>query len=289
MLIRKYGQQNTGGSQSINTMFEPMRKAGAAGREMLEAAAAKTWNVPVDQVEARNHAVYHKGDKRRLGYGELVGAASELPVPESPTLKTRDKFRYIGKPLQRHDQGAIVVGERVYGADVVVPGMKYGAIAHVPVMGGKVKSVDESGLGDLADQVQIVTIDRFERPFGSLGGVGVVADNTWTAQQALKRLKIEWDLGPHASHDSDAYKAELVKRVEAPGAKVSERGDVEKALDDSAVRHAATYVGGYLSHSPMEPMASCADVGEDHCEIWASTQAPRAIQEDVGAFLGRGT
>ena len=243
--------------------------------------------VPVDKCEARNHKVHLKGSNKSLGYGELASRAAELPIPEAPKLKSRDEFRYIGKPLQRHDQGAVVVGERVYGADVVVPGMKYGAIQHVPVMGGTVKSVDTSELGDLEEKVQVVTIDRFEQPYGSLGGVGVVADNSWVAQQALKRLKIEWDLGPNASYDTDAYKATLVERVEAPGTSVSERGDVEKALVDGAVRHSATYVGGHLSHSPMEPMASCVDVGADHCEVWASTQDPRGIQETVGAFLGR--
>jgi isoquinoline 1-oxidoreductase beta subunit len=283
----KYGPQNTGGSQSINTMLEPMRRAGAAGREMLVAAAAATWGVSVDQCEARNHAVHHKADNRSLEYGELASRAADLPIPETPALKTRDAFRYIGKPLQRHDQGAIVVGERVYGADAVVPGMKYGAITHVPVLGGKLKSVDTSGLGDLEKHVQVVTIDRLERPYGSLGGVGVVADNTWTAQQALKRLKIDWDLGPNANYDSDAYKATLVERVEAPGTSVSERGNVDQALEAGEVRHAATYVGGHLSHSPMEPMASCVDVGADHCEVWASTQDPRGIQENLAAFLGR--
>ncbi|MEM9529276.1 MAG: molybdopterin cofactor-binding domain-containing protein, partial [Pseudomonadota bacterium] len=283
----KYGPQNTGGSQSINTMLEPMRQAGAAGREMLIAAAAAHWGVTTDQCEARNHQVHNTADGRKLSYGELAASAAQLPIPDAPQLKSRAEFRYIGKPLQRHDQADIVVGERIYGADVVVPGMKYGAITHVPVLGGKVKSVDESGLGDLKDKVQVVTLDRFERPYGSLGGVGVVADNTWTAQQALKRLKIEWDLGPNAVYNSDAYKAELVAQVESPGQVVSERGNVDRALEGARVRHAATYLGGHLSHSPMEPMASCVDVGDDHCKVWASTQAPQAIQETVGAFLGR--
>jgi isoquinoline 1-oxidoreductase beta subunit len=283
----KYGPQGTGGSRSINIMLEPMRTAGAAGREMLVAAAAAAWGVSADDCEARNHAVHHKASGKHMSYGELAASAAELPIPEEPTLKSRADFRYIGKPLQRHDQGAIVVGERVYGSDYVAPGMKYGAITHVPVLGGKVKSVDTSKLGDLADRVVVVTIDRFDRPYGSLGGVGVVADNTWIAEQALQRIEIEWDLGANADYDTDAYKAMLVENVEAPGEVVAERGDLDQALEDGAVRHAATYVGGHLSHTPMEPMASCVDVGSDHCEIWASTQDPRGIQETVGAFLGR--
>jgi isoquinoline 1-oxidoreductase beta subunit len=283
----KYGPQGTGGSRSINIMLEPMRKAGAAGREMLVAAAAAAWGVPADQCEARNHEVHHGASGRSLGYGELAARAADLPVPEEPALKSRDAFRYIGKPLKRHDQGAMIVGERVYGSDVVVPGMKYGAVAHVPVLGGTVKNVDTSGLGDLEDRVTVVTIDRFHRPYGSLGGVGVVADNTWIAQQALARLEIEWDRGPNAVYDTEAYKAMLVENVEAPGTVVAERGDVDEAIEAGEVSHAATYVGGHLSHSPMEPMASCVDVGSDHCEVWASTQDPRGIQETLGAFLGR--
>ncbi|MBT8100903.1 MAG: molybdopterin-dependent oxidoreductase [Gammaproteobacteria bacterium] len=283
----KYGPQATGGSRSINLMLEPMRQAGAAGREMLVAAAAATWGVPAAECEAKNHFIYHKASDRRLGYGELAATAAEQAVPETPKLKSREEFRYIGKSLQRHDQSAVVVGERVYGSDAVVPGMKYGAITHVPVLGGKVKRVDTSGLGDLADRVQVVTIDRLERPYGSLGGVGVVADNTWIAQQALSRLQIEWDRGPNAIYDTNTYKAELVERVEAPGASVYARGNVDEALEAAAVSHAATYVGGHLSHSPMEPMASCVDVGENHCEVWASTQDPVGIQETLAAFLGR--
>ncbi len=282
----KYGQQNTGGSQSINTMLEPMRQAGAAGRDMLVSAAAAHWGAPKDQCTARNHAVHH-ADGRSLTYGELATRAAGLPVPDNPTLKSRSEFRYIGKPLQRHDQGNVVVGEQVYGSDVVVPGMKYAAVQHVPVLGGKVKNVDTSGLGDLADQVKVVTIDRFDRPYGSVGGVGVVADNTWIAQQALKRIKIDWDLGPNTSYNTDDYKAKLVERVESTGTVVAERGNVDQALEAASVRHAATYVGGHLSHSPMEPMASCVDVRDDRCEVWASTQAPRSIQETLGEFLGR--
>ncbi|MFK7958361.1 MAG: molybdopterin cofactor-binding domain-containing protein [Lysobacterales bacterium] len=283
----KYGQQNTGGSRSINTMLQPMRQAGAAAREMLVAAAAATWGVAADRCEARNHVVHHRSDGRSLGFGELATRASELPVPQSPTLKTRDEFRYIGKPLTRHDQAEIIVGQRVYGADVVVPGMKYGAVQHVPVVGGKLKSIDTSDLGDLEQKVKVVTIDRLAQPYGSLGGVGVVADDTWTAQQALKLLKIQWDSGPNGSYDSDAYKAKLVERVEAPATPVFERGNLEQALEAAETRHGATYLGGHLSHSPMEPMASCVDVGPEHCEVWASTQAPRAIQETLAAYLDR--
>ena len=192
---KKYGPQETGGSQSINKMLEPMRKAGAAGRELLIAAAAQTWNMPVKNCYAKSHAVYNRSNDLKLTYGELVALASTLPVPGEPVLKTRDQFRYIGKPLQRHDQRDMVLGKRVFGADKKVPGVKYAAIRHVPVLGGSVKSVDKSAVEGMPGVVDVVVIPHFDNAFGSVGGVAVVADNTWTAQRALEKLKIEFEAG----------------------------------------------------------------------------------------------
>ena len=184
----KYGPQQTGGSQSIKRMLEPMRKAGAAGKEMLIAAAAQSWNLPAKDCYAKSHAVYNRLDDRSFQFGELVAAAKELPVPEEPVLKSKDQFRYIGKPLQRHDQDEMVVGKRIYGADKKVPGVKYAAIRHIPVLGGSIKSMDKSKALAMPGVVDVVEIPRFEQAYGSIGGVAVVADYTWTAQQALEAL-----------------------------------------------------------------------------------------------------
>ena len=284
---KKYGPQATGGSNSINQMLEPMRKAGAAGREMLVAAAAQRWNLPVDQCYAKLHAVYNKVDDRSLPYADLVESASKIPEPETPELKSRDQFRYIGKPLQRHDQADMVVGARVYGADSKVPGLKYAAISHVPVLGGKVKSFDKEAAMAMPGVIDVVLVPRFERAYGSVGGVAVVADNTWTAQQALQKLKIEFEAGENGSYNTAQYKQQLVRNVEAPAKKEFEKGSLEQAFEEASVRHKATYVGGHLSHSPMEPMASLVWVQDDKCEIWASTQDPAGIQETIGAYLER--
>ena len=284
---KKYGPQATGGSNSINQMLEPMRKAGAAGKEMLVTAAAQTWNLPVDKCYAKLHVVYNHVDDRSLPYGDLVEFAGKLPVPEEPVLKTSDQFRYIGKPLQRHDQADMVVGERVYGADSKVPGVKYAAISHVPVLGGTVKSFDKAAAMAVPGVVDVVLIPRFENAYGSVGGVAVVADNTWTAQQALTKLKIEFEAGENGSYNTTEYKKQLVKNVEAPAKMEFEKGSLEQAFEQAAVRHKATYVGGHLSHSPMEPMASLVWVQDDKCEIWASTQDPAGIQKTIGAYLDR--
>jgi len=284
---KKYGPQATGGSNSINEMLEPMRKAGAAGKEMLVAAAAKSWNLPVENCYAKSHAVYNSVDDRSLQYGQLVTLASELPVPENPVLKTRAQFNYIGKPLQRHDQADMVSGVRVYGADKKVPGMKYAAIKHIPVLGGSIKSVDKSKALAMPGVVDVIIIPRFEKAYGSIGGVAVVADNTWIAEQALAALTIEFEAGENGTYDTTEYKQQLVKNVEAPAKIEFEKGSLDKAFSDAAIRFGGTYVGGHLSHSPMEPMASLVWVQEDKCVIWASTQDPAGIQETVGAYLDR--
>lgn len=284
---KKFGPQATGGSNSINQMLEPMRKAGAAGREMLVAAAAQSWGLPVDKCYAKSHAVYNRVDDRSLAYGELAAAAGKLDVPENPTLKTRDQFKYIGKPLQRHDQADMVVGARVFGADMKVPGVKYAAIKHVPVLGGSIKSVDKSKALAMPGVIDVVVIPRFEKAYGSVGGVAVVADNTWVAEQALAELKIEFEAGENASYNTRDYKQQLVANVEAPAKVEFEKGSLDEAFEKAAVRYKGTYVGGHLSHSPMEPMASLVWVQDDKCEIWASTQDPAGIQNTVGEYLGR--
>ena len=284
---KKYGPQETGGSQSINKMLEPMRKAGAAGRELLIAAAAQTWNMPVKNCYAKSHAVYNRSNDLKLTYGELVALASTLPVPGEPVLKTRDQFRYIGKPLQRHDQRDMVLGKRVFGADKKVPGVKYAAIRHVPVLGGSVKSVDKSAVEGMPGVVDVVVIPHFDNAFGSVGGVAVVADNTWTAQRALEKLKIEFEAGKNAVYNTDEYMKQLVRNVEQPAKAEFQKGSLDKALAEARVRHKATYVAGHISHSPMEPMASLVWVQDDSCEIWASTQDPVMIQKTIGAYLGR--
>ncbi|MEJ2534138.1 MAG: molybdopterin-dependent oxidoreductase [Gammaproteobacteria bacterium] len=281
----KYGPQATGGSRSINLMFQPMREAGAAAQAMLVAAAAARWGIDASDCYGENHFVRNRVNGRRLAYGELVADAAKLPVPEQVTLKTRDRFRYIGKPLPRHDFGLVVRGERRFGADVRVPGMKYAAIRHVPVMGGSVKRFDATEAKKMRGVVDVVHIPRFENPYGSLGGVAVVADDSWTAEQALRKVEIEWERGPHGDYDTKAYKEMLVRNVEQPAEPVFERGDLAAAFDGAKQRLRATYVGSHLSHSPMEPMASTVWVREDGVEVWASTQDPRGIQRTLAAYL----
>jgi isoquinoline 1-oxidoreductase beta subunit len=281
----KYGPQATGGSRSINVMFTPMRQAGAAAKAMLVTAAAQRWGIDPAACYADRHVIRNRENSRTLGYGEVAAAAAKLPVPDDPTLKTPDQFRYIGRPIPRHDMGEVVVGARTYGADTRLPGMKFGAIRHVPTLGGSVKSFDASEARSMPGVIAVVKIDPIEDGYSSLGGIGVVADTTWQAQQALERVQIEFEPGPHAVYNSPEYKAELVRQVESSAEPVHTRGNLQAAFEAAKTRHGATYVGGHLSHSPLEPMASTVWVREDGCEVWASTQDPAGIQRTVGKFL----
>lgn len=283
----KYGPQGTGGSASIRKMFLPMREAGAAAKEMLVFAAASVWHTAVDNCYAENHFVINKLNQQKLSYGELATLAGKSPVPTKPQLKTKQEYRYIGKALDRHDQDEVVVGQRKYGVDTKLPGLKYAAIVHCPVLGGKLKALDKSAALKVPGVSAVVEIDRLNVPFGSIGGVAVVADNTWTAQQGVKKLVIEWDFGPNKVYDTQQYKQQLVKNVEQPARLVTERGDITQAFDDADAKVSATYTGGHLSHSPMEPNASVVWVQKDSCEVWASTQSPGDIQKVLAGYLKR--
>ncbi|WP_158966771.1 xanthine dehydrogenase family protein molybdopterin-binding subunit [Paraglaciecola sp. L3A3] len=283
-----YGSQATGGSASIRKMYIPMREAGAVAKLMLIAAAAKVWNVPVTECVAENHFVINQINQQKLSYGELASLAATMDVPEKPKLKEKSEYKYIGKGLARHNLDDILQGTLTYGVDTKMPGLKYAAITHCPVLGGKLKSVgNKSAALGMQGVFDVIEIPRFDVPFGSIGGVAVVADNTWTAQQALKLLQIEWDAGKNGSYDTQAYKAQLVKNVESPAELGKERGNVEQAFAEADTIVKATYTGGHLSHSPMEPNASVVWVQDDSCEVWAATQSPADIQKVLAQYLKR--
>ena len=283
----RFGPQATGGSASIRVMYQPMREAGATAKAMLIAAAAKVWKTSPDNCFAQSHFVINKTNQQQLGYGELASIAANMPIPKKPTLKNKSDFTYIGKNLPRHDQGEVVVGKRIYGVDTKLPGLKYAAMVHCPVLGGSLKSLDKSDAIKMKGVSDIVEIPRFDVPFGSIGGIAVVADNSWTAQQAVKKLKIEWDLGENVIYNTKEYKQQLVANVKKPATLAAERGDIANAFKTAKHKMSATYTGGHLSHAPMEPNASVVWVQKESCEVWASTQSPEDIQKVLGQYLKR--
>lgn len=278
---QKYGNQNTDGSRSIRHAFAPLRRAGAAARQMLESAAAQAWGVPVAQVAASNHEIVHAKSGRRGSYGEFAEAASMLPLPkpEQIRLKSPKNFRYIGKgKLGLIDNDAIVTGAAKYGIDTRLEGMLHAVIARPPVYGGKVKSHDASEALKVPGVVKIIALDSAPIPsaFLPLGGIAVIASNTWAAIEARRKLVIEWDNGPNASYDSAEYRKTLETAARAPGKLVRNNGDVYKALSSASKKIEVEYYLPHIAHAPMEPPVAVVRIVDGVCEAWACVQAPEA-------------
>ncbi len=287
----KYGNQDTDGSRSLRHHIQPMRQCGAAARQMLEAAAAKRWGVDPSEVSAQNHEVVHKSSGRKLGYGELAADASALPTPAADQIKLKDPaaFRYIGKgTVSIVDLFDITTGRAIYGIDAKLPGMKYAVVARPPVLGGKVASFNADAAMKVPGVEKVVTIDGTPPPaeFQPLGGVAVIARNTWAALKGREALKVTWDDGPHGSYDSAAYKAQLEETARQPGKVVRNDGDAEKALASAAKVVSAEYYIPHIAHAPMEPPTATVRIAGGKCEVWAPVQSPGKTREEVAKKLG---
>jgi isoquinoline 1-oxidoreductase beta subunit len=288
---KRFGNQDTDGSRSTRHFFEPMRRCGAAARTMLEAAAAERWKVPASEVEAKNHEVVHRPSGRRLGYGALAKAAAGQPVPARETLRLKDpkQFRYIGKgQIKLVDGRDIATGKAQYGIDTRLDGMLYAVVARPPVYGGKVASFDAAEALKVPGVEHVVRIEASPPPadFNPLGGVAVLARNTWAAMQGRGALKITWDDGPNAGYDSDAFKATLEESARKPGKVVRNDGDFAAAAASAARRIDAEYYIPHLAHATMEPPAATVRIVKGKCDVWACVQSPQATRELVAKRLG---
>lgn len=286
----KYGNQDTDGSRSTRHYLMPMRQIGASARTMLEAAAAKRWGVPVSEVKAVNHEVMHSATGRRLGFGELAADTAAQPVPDIATLRLKETkdFRYIGKGqvsiVDLHD---ITTGKAQYGIDTRLPGMKYAAIARPPVVGGKVKSFDTAEAMKVPGVEKVIEAPGWPWPskFQPLGGIAVIARNTGAAIKGRDALKIVWDDGPNASHDSKAYRAELEDAVRKPGQVVRNDGDVEATLKSADKVIVGEYYLPHLAHASMEPPVATANFADGKVEVWAPVQSPGGTRDDLATTL----
>src|SRR5882724_1877423 len=219
----KYGDQNTDGSRSMRQFYQPMREAGAMARQMLEEAAARLWNVDPDTCHAQNHAVVHQPTGRRFAFADLVPMAATLPLPSADhmqlKLKPASARRYVGHPVPIVDLDDIVRGRATYGIDMTVPGMKHVSIERCPVYGGSVKSFDPKEALAVPGVERVLELPATAPPsgFNPLGGIAVIASNTWAAQQAREKLKIEWDYGSNADYDTTVYRTELEATAKRPG------------------------------------------------------------------------
>ncbi len=286
----KYGSQDTDGSKSIREFYDPLREAGAAARLMLERAAAAKWNVPAVECQAKNHQIVHTKSNRKLGFGEVVALAAKQPVPkkEELTFKPAADYRYVGKLVPVVDLHDLVTGRGMFGQDMKVPGMVYASIERAPVFGSTVKSVDDAEARKVSGVSRTLTVAPYTPPYGfqALGGVAVIANNTWAAMQGRKKLKVEWNKSKHDGHDSVAYRKELEATVRQPGKVERNEGDVDKEFANAKKFHEAAYYAPQLAHASMEPPAAVAEFKDGKVTAWAPTQNPQAVQDTVAKALG---
>ncbi len=291
----KYGDQDTDGSHSVRSNFDLMRQVGATGRMMLITAAAAQWNVSPKECTTGLHFVEHHASGRKVGYGEIAAAAAKLPVPkkEDVPLKDRSQWRYIGKESNSlFDLPEIVTGKAIFGMDATMPGMVFASIEHPPVLGQKIKSYDDKAALKVPGVQKTLTIETVTPPhlFKPLGGVAVIADNTYAAFKGRKSLKIEWDSSPHSVYNSAAFRKTLEDTSRKPGKVVRNIGDVDAAFakggDGTTKIIEAEYYAPHLAHVSMEPPVAVAEYRDGKVLAWAPTQNPQAVQDTIAGVLG---
>lgn len=286
----RYGSQNTDGSTSIRDFLSKYREAGATVRALLEEAAARQWGVSPTEVQARQHTVVHQPTGRTLAFGALVAAARTLPMPapDRVRIKRPEERRWQGKSMPSIDRGPITTGTALYGADVILPGMKTAIIARPPVWGGTVASMDDRAALAVPGVERVVRMPPATVPGGflPLGGVAVVANSTWAALLGREALQILWDDGPNAGYESAGYRTSLEAAVRQPGRAGRTNGNATGALAAASRRIVGEYYVPTLSHAQMEPMAAVARVSDGMVEAWAPTQSPQAARGSIAQYLG---
>ena len=232
-------------SSSIRMFFEPLRKAAAAGREMLVKAAASGWGVPESECVAMSGSVRHRKSGRMSTYGQLCLEAAKLDIPQGPKLNSEKDFRYIGKPMARVDIPAKVQGAAVYGLDVSVPDMHYAVFARPPAYGAKPVSFNDKAAMQVKGVVKVVPLPM---------GIVVCAKSLDAAWKGRDALDVKWDKGTFPQMDNDFVEKTFMEELDKPGSKAAEKGDAKKALDGAAKKVKATYYVPYVAHALMEPI-----------------------------------
>lgn len=272
-----YGNQFTAVSSSVKSLFLELRRAGAAARELLVAAAAAGFGVPAETCRAEDGFVEHPASGRRLPFGALARAAARLPVPSAPRLKEPGEWRWIGRGLARLDLPAKVTGSAVFGMDVRLPGLLFGVVARCPVPGGRVTAFDAAAARRVSGVREVFAIER---------GVVVLGDTTHAALQGRRALAPTYERGPAAQWSSARVEALLEESLGRAGLTARREGAGAAGLAGPGPRVAARYRLPYLAHATMEPMNCTADVRADGCTIHVPTQAPLGARDAAARLLG---
>jgi isoquinoline 1-oxidoreductase beta subunit len=284
-----YGRQSAGGSRSIPASWDQLRRAGAAARSMLIAAAAKEWGVPQSECRTEKSRVLHVPSKRELGYGELANRAAAMPVPEDTRLKLKDRKDYVllGTRVGGVDNRALVTGKPLFGIDQVVPGMLHAVFEKCPAVGGKVLDANLDELKVLPGVKDAFVLEGNGNVSEVMPGVAIVATSTWAAFNARKKLRVRWD---ESKASKDSWKQSMARAAEVasqpPAAIVSQRGDPDRAFEKAAKTVAGFYSYPFVAHAPMEPQNTTASYKDGKIEVWAPTQTPDRALTGLAELLG---
>jgi isoquinoline 1-oxidoreductase beta subunit len=290
----KFDRQFAGGSMATPLNYVPLRRIGAAGRQMLIAAAAQEWGVTPAECRTEPGVVMHPASGRSATYGMLGAKAATQPVPDLDRVPLKDpaNFRIIGKPMPGVDNPKIVTGQKLFGIDMTLPGMVYAVYQKCPVFGGTVKTANideikhEPGVID-AFIVRASDANRNSDPQGINDGVAIVAKNWWLANRAREKLQVSWDEGPFATQSSDGLAREAARLAQGtPASYLRRDGDVTAALNSAVHVVEATYSYPFLSHIDLEPQNCTAHFVNDKITLWAPTQNPEPGAALVAATLG---
>lgn len=282
----KYGSQGVGGSGSVRGSWLPLRKAGAAAREMLVKAASKRWNVAETDCYAENGKVLHRPSGKSLQYGEIAAEAALLDVPKEPQLKDPKDFKILGKPFPRPDIPSKVNGSAKFGIDVQLPGMLFATVQHCPAIHGALKSFNADELLRMPGVKHVIKAER-KMPHKVVHGVAVVAGTYWQAIKARQALQIEWDNSGYDQISTDEYFAETRRKAAAEegNAYPDAVGDVKTAWAGAANVLEAQYETPFASHAAIEPVNATAWVQGDQVEVWAPLQSSAGAISDIAEYL----
>ena len=278
-----FEEQSVGGSSSVRTMWEPMRKIGASAREMLTEVAAKRWGISPEECFAENGNIYRGSSDDFYSFGQLVEEAILLDVPQNPRLKEASKFKLIGKKTARPDIPLKVTGQANFGIDMKLEGMVYASIERSPCFTGKVKNIIDQDALAIPGVLEVV---KSIRPVGvhNWEGVAVIADNYWAAEQGRRALQIEWE-EPDGLHSSEDLFQSMRQKVTEEGLIYKSEGNFEKVFGTAENTLVADYETPFVAHSPMEPMNTLANVTANACELWTAVQFPDWIRSEAAEML----
>ncbi len=288
---KKFGDQNTDGSTSIRMFFTAFQQAGASARAMLVQAAANEWGVGIGDVDAKNHKLINKINGATADYADFVAAAAELPVPDasSLTFKAKNMRQYIGRPVRNIYMNDIITGSSMFGQDVRRENMLFAVAARPPVVGGKITGYDKAAAMAVSGVVDVVDLPTMAFPaaFKPLGGVAVLATNTWAAMKGREALNAQFEGGENAGYDTTEYEKTLWQSIEGKDINVLNRGDVDGALASADKTYEADYFVPHQHHAPMEPPAATAEWDGEDLKMWVCCQDPQAVQNTVAPFVGK--